>query len=133
MLTFSGQQPGRHVRDTAPQAQSITLVQHHSLIRLPDAGFRPRAHHPRAGSFGISFFDYAAPLGAPIERRWIARHRLARATPGDPGSPLVEPIVYYVDSGAPEPVRGASRRVVTVASSSTNARHARAARHATRT
>jgi hypothetical protein len=107
VLTFSGQQPGAHVRATAPQAQSITLVQHHSLIRLPDAGYHPRAHHPRAGSFGISFLDYASPLGAPIERRWIARHRLARQTPGDSASPLLEPIVYYVDAGAPEPVRSA--------------------------
>ena len=107
LLTFSGSEPGPHVRDTAPHSQSITLVQHHSLVRLPDAGYRPRAHDPRAGSFGISFLDYAAPLDQSIERRWISRHRLAHSTPGDPATPVVEPIVYYVDPGAPEPVRTA--------------------------
>jgi hypothetical protein len=107
LLTFSGSEPGRHVRETAPHAQSISLVQHHSLVRLPDAGYRPRALDPRAGSFGITFMDYATALDEPIERRWIARHRLTPATPGDAGSPAVEPIVYYVDSGAPEPVRSA--------------------------
>lgn len=107
VLTFTSQEPGAHVRATAPQAQAITLVQHHSLIRLPDAGYRPRAHHPQAGSFGISFLDYAAPLGQPLDTRWIARHRLERERPGDPTSPVREPIVYHVDRGAPEPIRSA--------------------------
>ena len=107
ILTFGGSEPGQQVRDTAPHAQSITLVQHHSLVRLPDAGYRPRAHDPRAGSFGISFMDYATALDEPLERRWISRHRLTPAAAGDASSPRVEPIVYYVDSGAPEPVRSA--------------------------
>jgi hypothetical protein len=107
VLTFGGQEPGAHVRATAPQASSVTLVQHHSLVRLPDAGYRPRAHHPQAGSFAVSFMDFAAPLGKPLETRWIARHRLEHEQPGVAGSPVREPIVFYVDSGAPEPIRTA--------------------------
>ncbi len=49
--------------------------------------------------------NYAAPLGAPVETRWIARHRLEKVDPAAPRSRVKEPIVYYVDSGAPEPVR----------------------------
>ena len=107
LLTFSGEDPGEHVRSTAPDPRSITLVQHHSLIRLPAPGYEPRELDPRMGSFGIGFADYAAPLDQPIERRWIARHRLSRTDPEAPSSPAVEPLVYYVDRGAPEPVRSA--------------------------
>lgn len=107
ILTFGGREPGSELRATVPQPQSVTLVQHHSLIRLPDDGYRPRAFDPRAGSFGITFMDYAAPLGRPVETRWIARHRLQHAVPGDPQSPVKKPIVFYVDRAAPEPIRTA--------------------------
>jgi hypothetical protein len=107
ILTFGGREPGPEVRATVPQPQSVTLVQHHSLIRLPDAGYRPRAFDPRGGSFGITFMDYAAPLDQPVETRWIARHRLQHAEPGNAASPAARPIVFYVDPAAPEPIRGA--------------------------
>ncbi len=107
ILTFGGREPGSEVAAVTPQPQSVTVVQHHSLIRLPDAGYQPRAFDPRAGSFGITFADYAAPLGQPLEKRWIARHRLQHAERGNPASPVVEPIVFYVDRAAPEPIRTA--------------------------
>jgi hypothetical protein len=107
ILTFGGRKPGAELRATVPQPQSVTLVQHHSLVRLPDAGYRPRAFDPRAGSFAITFMDYAAPLGKPAETRWIVRHRLEHAVAGDAGSPVIEPIVFYVDPAAPEPIRTA--------------------------
>jgi hypothetical protein len=107
LLTFKGAKPGIYVRETAPSPEAVTLVQHHSLIKLPDDGYRPREFDPRAGSFGISFFDYAAPLDQPIETSWIVRHRLEKTDPKAERSTVVEPIVYYVDRGVPEPVRSA--------------------------
>ena len=69
ILTYAGGgQIGDHVRSTSPTPDAITLVQHHSLIRLPDPGYQPREFDPRAGSFAITFHDYAAPLAALIER-----------------------------------------------------------------
>jgi hypothetical protein len=59
------------------------------------------------GVFGVDFYDFATPLLAPIERQWIARHRLIKKDPGAAVSEPVEPIVYYVDPGAPEPIRQA--------------------------
>ncbi len=98
ILTYAGKgEIGGHVRSTAPTHDTITLVQHHSLVRLPEPGYRPREFDPRAGSFAVGFQDYAAPLTASIERRWIVRHRLHAG----------DSLVYYVDRGAPEPVRGA--------------------------
>lgn len=106
-LTFAGPEPGEHVRDTAPDPRAVTVVQHHSFVRLPDPGYRPRRFDPRAGSFAVTFLDYAAALDSPLEKKWIVRHRLEKVDPGAPRSRVKEPIVYYVDSGVPEPVRSA--------------------------
>ncbi len=107
VLTWAGTDPGAHVRSTAPTAEAITLVQHHSFVRLPDDGYRPRSFDPRAGSFPIVFADYASGLDEPLVKRWIVRHRLEKTTPGAAPSTVKEPIVYYVDPGAPEAIREA--------------------------
>jgi len=107
LLTYTSDEPGREVSRTAPTPESFSLVQHHSLVRLPDDGYRPRRFDPRAASFEIRFSDYAAALDEPIDKRWISRHRLEKSDPGAVTSPVVEPIVYYVDRAIPEPVRSA--------------------------
>ncbi len=107
LLTYTSPDPGPLVAQTAPLPESLTLVQHHSLIKLPDPGYRPRRYDPRAGSSGIEFLDFAAPLDAPLDTRWISRHRLEKIDPGAARSRVKNPLVYYVDSGAPEPVRSA--------------------------
>jgi len=107
VLTFVSDEPGRLARATAPTGGAITVVQHLSLVRLPDDGYTPRPFDPRAGSYAIRFQDYAAPLDASIEKRWIVRHRLEKRDPTAARSPAVRPIVYYVDPGTPEPVRSA--------------------------
>jgi len=106
-LTFSGENPGRHVRSTAPDPNAVTLRAHHSLIRLPDADYAPRHADPRAGGFAVRYADYAAGLAEPIQRSLAVRHRLVATNPDDASSAPREPIVYYVDRGAPEPVRSA--------------------------
>ena len=67
LLTFGGSEPGSNVRQVTPTPESITLVQHHSFLRLPDDGYRPREFDPRAGSFEVGFQDHAAALTLP----WI--------------------------------------------------------------
>ncbi|HZG51424.1 MAG TPA: zinc-dependent metalloprotease [Pyrinomonadaceae bacterium] len=106
-LTFTGDEPGRLVRETVPTPQAITLRQHHSFVALPDAGYRPRRLDPRVGVMGVEFYDYASPITEPIEKRWINRHRLQKKDPAAAVSEPVKPIIYYVDAGAPEPIRGA--------------------------
>ena len=106
-LTFAGDAPGPMVRDVVPSPEAITVRQHHSFIALPDPGYTPRAADPRAGFFGISYFDYATPISEPIQQRFIARHRLEKVNPGAAVSEAVKPIIYYLDPGAPEPVRKA--------------------------
>jgi hypothetical protein len=107
LLTYQSADPGSLVRETAPEAGAITLVQHHSLVRLPDPGYQPRLFDPRAGYFGVEFKDYAAPIAAPIDVRYLARHRLEKVDPAAARSRVRKPLVYYIDPGAPEPIRSA--------------------------
>jgi hypothetical protein len=106
-LTFTSDEPGRLVRETVPTPQSLTVRQHHSFVALPDAGYKPRRLDPRVGVMGVEFYDYASPITEPIEKRWINRHRLQKKDPSAAVSEPVKPIIYYVDSGAPEPIRSA--------------------------
>jgi len=108
ILTFqTGERPGNYLSGVTPIADSITVREHHSLVQLPPSGYTPRRADPRVGVFSIDFFDYASPFTGPIEKQWIARHRLVKKDPSAAISEPVEPIVYYVDAGAPEPIRSA--------------------------
>ncbi|WP_405368178.1 zinc-dependent metalloprotease [Nonlabens sp. Asnod2-A12] len=107
MLTFTGTPTGRDVRSVAPDASSISVIQHHSFVKLPDAGYEPREFHTRSGSFYTSYMDYSAPVFEPIQKRFITRHRLEKKNPNAAQSEAVEPIVYYLDRGTPEPIRAA--------------------------
>ena len=107
-LTFTTEDPGDLVRATAADGEAVTLRVHHSLVELPDtAGYDPRPVDPRVGAFGISFQDYSTPIDRELEVRWASRHRLQKEDPGAASSPPVEPLVYYVDAGTPEPIRSA--------------------------
>jgi len=106
-LTFTGEPAGQYVREVVPVPEAITVRERHSFVQLPDAGFKPRVFDPRAGYFGIDYMDFATPIAEPITKRFIARHRLQKKDPSAAMSEAVEPIVYYVDRGAPEPVRSA--------------------------
>jgi len=106
-LTFSGQPTGAFIRSVTPTPSAVTVREHHSFIQLPDSNYEPRKFDPRAGYFNISYYDYATPISEPIEKRWITRHRLHKKDPTASISEPVEPIVYYMDPGAPEPIRSA--------------------------
>ena len=104
---FSGGNFFEGVRDVAAQGESASLRIHHSFIELPDAGFKPRPFDPRSGYFGPEFQDRSAPLGSPMDKRFIGHHRIAKVDPKAKISDPVKPIVYYLDPGTPEPIRSA--------------------------
>ncbi|HKN77365.1 MAG TPA: zinc-dependent metalloprotease [Candidatus Acidoferrum sp.] len=106
-LTFSGDDPGPWVREVTPSPESITVREHHSFVQLPPPGYKPRAYDPRSSFFGVAYMDYATPVSEPIVKRFTARHRLEKKDPKAAMSEPVEPIVYYLDRGAPEPIRSA--------------------------
>ncbi len=112
MVTFVGEPTGRHLPTVIADAGSFSVNLHHSFIRLPDDGYEPLPYEPRAGVIGLSFgsagyLDYASEIGEPLTVAYGRRHRLQKKDPSAEVSEAVEPIVYYVDRGAPEPVRSA--------------------------
>lgn len=109
LLTFSGPASGEFVRQVAADAASIALRQRISMVRLPvlEGSWRPRAYHPYSGGFDVSYVDFATPLASSIDVHWQVRHRLEKTDPQAAVSTVKKPIVYYVDRGAPEPVRSA--------------------------
>ena len=108
MLTFeTSGRPGRLVSGVTPEPTLVTVREHHSFVALPEPGFQPRRFDPRIGIFAVELYDYASPFTGPVEKRWIARHRLQKKDPNAAISDPVQPIVYYVDNGAPEPIRTA--------------------------
>jgi len=107
ILTFTSSNPGRYVSEVAPDASAVSLRQHHSFVRLPDEGFELREYDPRSNFSSFRFMDYSAPVGREMEKRYIVRHRLRKKDPSAKISDPVEPIVYYVDRGCPEPILSA--------------------------
>ncbi len=102
-FTLSSNDAGREVATTAANGKDATLIQHHSFARLPKAGFQPLISDPRAGVIEQVHYDYSAALSDNIETRFARRYRLERDAEGN----VVKPIVFYIDSGAPEPIRSA--------------------------
>ena len=102
-LVLRSDAPGGEVRGTAATPEAVVLVQHHSLLRLPEAGYEPLEFDPRGGSFQVSYADYSSPLGEPLQQHRATRHRLEFGADGS----IVEPIVYYLDPATPEPIRSA--------------------------
>ncbi len=106
-VTLVSDKPGDEVRATAADGRAITMVQHHSLVRLPDDGYTPRAFDVRSGAIDVPFYDFSAPLAAHIQQSVARRFRLEKQHPNAATSPAKEPIVFYVDAGAPPQIRDA--------------------------
>ena len=112
LVTLVGTPTGKHLPTVMPDRNALTVHVHHSFIRLPDDNYEPLPHEPRSGVIGLryqvgGFLDYATPIGDSLVRGFGRRHRLQKIDPEAEVSKAVEPIVYYLDPGAPEPVRSA--------------------------
>ena len=107
LLTFSGDAKGNLVRSVVPDPNNITVTQHHSFIQLPDNDYQPRKFDPRSGAIFIEFMDYSRPVDQEMVKKYIIRHRLKKKNPSLTVSEPIEPIIYYLDPGTPEPVKSA--------------------------
>lgn len=107
LLTFKGNPSGYYIRSVTPTPSLVTVYQHYSFVQLPDNKYKMRKFDPRSGSYSFSYLDYATPINKSIVKRYIFRHRLEKKYPNKAISEPVKPIIYYVDRGAPEPVRSA--------------------------
>ena len=106
-MTFKGEAKGAYIRSVSPNANLVTVAEHHSFIELPDDKYEKRVFDPRSGSSPFNYYDYATPVESNILKQFIRRHRLEKKDPTAAISEAVEPIIYYLDNGTPEPVRSA--------------------------
>ena len=107
LLTFIGEPKGKNIVSVSPDANSISVRQHIGFIELPDDNYNPRIFNAKSGSFPMSYMDYSTPVWEPIKKQFIYRHRLHKKNPNETRSEAVEPIIYYLDPGTPEPIRSA--------------------------
>lgn len=107
MITFSGIPTGKLLRTVTPSPKNVTVHQHHSFVELPDKNYTPRKFDPRSGANGFHFFDYSTPVNESTKKTYVLRHRLKKKNPSEMESEAIEPIIYYLDNGTPEPVRSA--------------------------
>jgi len=112
VLTYVTDAPGADLRRAAPDGTAMTLEQHHTLMVLPsEEGFRPRASDGRSGINPSSFLDFGQGFDGTFRDAYASRWRLVpRDIPAYLRGELVEPvqpIVYYLDPGIPEPYRSA--------------------------
>src|SRR3546814_21019492 len=103
--TFVSTDSGAEVNNIAPAAGHLSFIVRHSLVKLPEPGYRTRPFDPRTGRFATQVLDYSAPLGRPIVQALVNRFRLDTVDPADPRSRVKDPIVFYIDTSAPEPKR----------------------------
>ncbi|RTL50558.1 MAG: DUF5117 domain-containing protein [Sphingobacteriales bacterium] len=107
-ITFTGgDDAGRMITTVTPSKEAITVRMHHSFVQLPDNGYTPRRYDIRSGYFGMSYYDFSSPFSEQIQQMFINRHRLIKKYPNQAISEPVNPIIYYVDNGTPEPIRSA--------------------------
>lgn len=110
-LTFRSDQPSAEVGNIIPDRETITLVERHSLIALPERGYVTR-HDPFGYAIGRQQVDFSAPLGSSLVSDVANRFRLEKTDPAAAHSPVKNPIVFYIDRSAPEPMRSALREGV---------------------
>ena len=110
-LTFRSDEPSGDVANIIPDSRTMTLTLRHSLIALPEPGYVPR-HDPFGYSIGEQQVDFSAPLGSALVSDLATRFRREKIDPSAPRSPVKKAIVFYIDRGAPEPIRTALREGV---------------------
>ena len=110
-LTFRADEPKAEVANIIPDSRTLTFTLRHSLIALPEPGYVPR-HDPFGYSISQQQVDFSAPLGSALVSDLATRFRLEKVDPAAARSAVKKPIVFYIDPGAPEPIRTALREGV---------------------
>jgi len=95
---------------------TISLLLHHSMVRLPEKPMMPRLYDERVSFFSHQVYDYGYDGHRAERRRHIARWRMepkdtAAFLRGELVEP-VKPIVFYIDRGVPDKWRPYLKRGV---------------------
>ncbi|MBQ0943940.1 zinc-dependent metalloprotease [Ideonella sp. 4Y16] len=97
---------------TLPDARSLFLTLHYSLVRLPAEPMPARRADPRVGYFTTSVDDFGNDLRQQPRQRFINRWRLEKKDPAAALSEPVKPITFWLDRNIPLKYRDAITRGV---------------------
>ena len=92
---------------TLPDARSMFVTLHYTLMKLPEQPMAPRLADARVGYFTASHFDFSDDLARTPSVRYVQRWRLEKKDPAAPLSEPVTPIVYWLDRTIPLKYRDA--------------------------
>jgi hypothetical protein len=110
-ITFRSEEPKEEMNNILPGDSTLSVIERHSLIALPELGYVPRTD-PYGYTIGQQQVDFSKPLGAPIVTDLARRFRLEKVDPTAARSPVKKPIVFYVDPDMPPAIRDAVREGV---------------------
>lgn len=98
-LTWSSASPGPI--DSVPDPRSLFLRLHHTIVELPDDGYRPRYADDRIGYFLTARRQYDDQTTPTSFARYITRWRMEKSDPNTRSSPAKNPIIYYLSNTIP--------------------------------
>ena len=87
--------------DGVPDSRGVTVVIHYSIVKAPDAGYKPRLADERVGYFLSAAKDFGSKSADTNLVRYINRWRLEKADPKAKLSPPKNQIVWYVEDNVP--------------------------------
>ena len=92
---------------------NVTVLVHHSMIKLPEEPMKPRKFDDRVGFFTEDFQDYGDISNHQVENvKYITRWRLEKKDPAADVSEPKKPIVYYIGREVPDKFRAAIKKGV---------------------
>ncbi|MFO0958330.1 MAG: zinc-dependent metalloprotease [Isosphaeraceae bacterium] len=107
-VAFGGGAPRRptpaptEIPTQAGEGRNVTVLVHHSMVKLPEEPMKPRIHDSRVGFFSVGFQDYADQRNHQVEQvQYITRWRLEKKDPNAEVSEPKKPIVYYLGREVP--------------------------------
>ena len=86
---------------TLPDARSLFMGIHYTLMKLPEQPAAVRPADPRVGYFQTSVDDFSNDLARTPRQRMINRWRLEKKDPAAALSEPVKPITFWVDRNVP--------------------------------
>ena len=69
------------LRGRDPSQSAVSVLLHHSMVRLPEKPMRPRENDSRVGFFNTAFEDFGADEHRVKEMRYVTRWRLEKKDP----------------------------------------------------
>lgn len=105
-IAFRSDEPKEEMSNILPGDNTLSVIERHSLIALPDDGYVKRSD-PYGYTIGRQQVDFSRPLGSPIVTDLARRFRLEKLDPQASRSPVKKPIVFYIDPAMPSAIRAA--------------------------